>query len=91
MAEEVSSLVGILETTIDLKSSTEKFHDMFVGRPHNISDVSPSNVQGCELHEGEMGQVGAILFWNYVHGKSNSFFSIYINFYKIHRFSNQNK
>ncbi|KAL9311353.1 putative Bet v I/Major latex protein [Arabidopsis thaliana] len=66
MAEEVSTLVGILETTVDLKSSTEKFHDMFVGRPHNISDVSPSNFQGCELHEGEMGQVGAILFWNYV-------------------------
>ncbi|OAP18708.1 hypothetical protein AXX17_AT1G65040 [Arabidopsis thaliana] len=56
MAEEVSTLVGILETTVDLKSSTEKFHDMFVGRPHNISDVSPSNFQGCELHEGEMGQ-----------------------------------
>ncbi|KAJ0231965.1 hypothetical protein HA466_0294400 [Hirschfeldia incana] len=67
MAEEASSLVGILETTVDLKCSTEKFHDMLVGRPHHVSNVSPSYIQGCELHEGEMGQVGAIVVWNYVH------------------------
>ncbi|ESQ28116.1 hypothetical protein EUTSA_v10019433mg [Eutrema salsugineum] len=67
MAEEASSLVGILETTVELKSSTEKFHDMFVGRPHHVPNASPSYVQGCELHEGEMGQVGAVIVWNYVH------------------------
>lgn len=60
MAEETSSLVGILETTVDLKCSTEKFHDMLVGRDHHVSNIFPSYIQGCELHEGEMGQVGAI-------------------------------
>uniref|UniRef100_A0A1J3CSY7 MLP-like protein 28 n=1 Tax=Noccaea caerulescens TaxID=107243 RepID=A0A1J3CSY7_NOCCA len=64
---DTSSLVGIVETTVELKSSSEKFHDMLVGRPHNLSDASPSNLQGCELHEGEIGQVGAVLLWNYVH------------------------
>jgi len=57
---------GIVETTVELKSSSEKFHDMLVGRPHHLSDAS-SNLQGCELHEGEIGQVGAVLLWNYVH------------------------
>ncbi|EOA34244.1 hypothetical protein CARUB_v10021755mg [Capsella rubella] len=67
MAEEASSLVGVLETTVELKSSAEKFHDMLVGRPHHVSNATPSNVQGAELQEGEMGQVGAIISWNYVH------------------------
>ncbi|KFK41515.1 hypothetical protein AALP_AA2G139600 [Arabis alpina] len=67
MAEEASSLVGILETTVELKSSPEKLHDMLVGRPHDVSNASPSNVQGAELHEGEHGQVGAVISWNYVH------------------------
>lgn len=75
---DTSSLVGIVETTVELKSSSEKFHDMLVGRPHNLSDASPSKLQGCELHEGEIGQVGAVLLWNYVHGKSSLYFSIYV-------------
>ncbi|XP_010471091.1 PREDICTED: MLP-like protein 31 [Camelina sativa] len=67
MAEEASSLVGILETTVELKCSAEKFHDMLVGRPHHVSNATPTNIQGAELHEGEMGQVGAVILWNYVH------------------------
>lgn len=83
MAEETSSLVGIVETTVELKSSPEKLHDMLVGRPHDLSTASPSNIQGAELHEGEMGQVGAVIFWNYVHGKSTfTFLYLYINLYQ---------
>ncbi|VVA94859.1 unnamed protein product [Arabis nemorensis] len=57
MVEEASSLVGILETTVELKSSPEKFHDILNGRPHHVPNASPSNIQGAELQEGEMGQV----------------------------------
>ncbi|CAN7130011.1 unnamed protein product [Brassica rapa subsp. narinosa] len=69
MAEEASSLVGIIETTVEIKSSPEKLHDMFVGKKHHIPSASPSFVHGCELHEGEMGQVGSVVTWNYFHGK----------------------
>lgn len=85
MAEEASSLVGIVETTVELKSSVEKFHDFFVGRPHHISNASPSNIQSSELQEGEVGQVGAVTLWNYVHGKLTLYFFVYINLY-ISRF-----
>ncbi|KAG2253867.1 hypothetical protein Bca4012_101575 [Brassica carinata] len=61
MAEEASSLVGIIETTVEIKSSPEKLHDMFVGKKHHIPSASPSFVHGCELHEGEMGQVGSVI------------------------------
>jgi hypothetical protein len=82
MAEEASSLVGIVETTVELKSSVEKFHDLLVGRPHHMSNATPSNIQSAELQEGEMGQVGAVILWNYVHGKSTLYFFLYINIYQ---------
>lgn len=82
MAEEASSLVGIIETTVELKSSVEKFHDLLVGRPHHMSNATPSNIQSAELQEGEMGQVGAVILWNYVHGKLTLYFFVYINIYE---------
>ncbi|KAF8098666.1 hypothetical protein N665_0261s0031 [Sinapis alba] len=67
MAEEASSLVGIIETTVEIQSSPEMLHDMFVGKKHHVAGASPSLVQGVELHEGEMGQVGSVVTWNYKH------------------------
>ncbi|CAH8308480.1 unnamed protein product [Eruca vesicaria subsp. sativa] len=64
---ETSSLLGKLEAHVEIKSSAEQFHHMFAGRPHHVSKASPGNVQGCELHEGEWGKPGSIIFWNYFH------------------------
>ncbi|EFH39028.1 hypothetical protein ARALYDRAFT_497301, partial [Arabidopsis lyrata subsp. lyrata] len=58
-----------LETDVEIKASAGKFHHMFAGRPHHVSKATPGKIQGCELHEGEWGKVGSIVFWNYVHGK----------------------
>jgi len=66
---ESSSLCGKLETDIEIKASAGKFHHMFAGRPHHVSKATPGKIQGCELHEGDWGKVGSIVFWNYVHGK----------------------
>ena len=61
-------MARILETTVELISSPGNFLDMFVGKQQfEISSVCPSYVQGCELREGEMGQVGSIVVWRYVH------------------------
>ncbi|CAA7022445.1 unnamed protein product [Microthlaspi erraticum] len=64
---EASSLVGKLETEVEIKASAGKFHHMFVARPHHVSKASPGNIQGCELHEGDWGKVGSVVFWKYVH------------------------
>ncbi|CAN6938122.1 unnamed protein product [Brassica oleracea var. botrytis] len=45
MAEEASSLVGIIETTVEVKSTPEKLHDMLVGKKHHMPDASPSFIQ----------------------------------------------
>ncbi|XP_010471089.1 PREDICTED: MLP-like protein 28 [Camelina sativa] len=64
---EASGLVGTLETEVEIKASAGQFHHMFAGRPHHVSKASPGNIQGCDLHEGDWGKVGSIVYWNYVH------------------------
>ncbi|KAL0800823.1 hypothetical protein Bca101_055998 [Brassica carinata] len=67
-----SSSVGKLETDVEIKASAGQFHHMFAGRPHHVSKASPGKIKGCDLHEGDWGKVGSIVYWNYVHGKSNN-------------------
>ncbi|TJW23203.1 hypothetical protein E7L52_22440, partial [Bacillus paralicheniformis] len=31
------------------------------------SEMSPGNIQGVDLHDGEWGTVGSVIFWNYFH------------------------
>lgn len=66
---ETSRLLGKLEAYVEIKASAEKFHHMFTAKPHHVSKASPANIQGCELHEGDWGKPGSIIFWNYFHGK----------------------
>ncbi|GKV38632.1 hypothetical protein SLEP1_g46521 [Rubroshorea leprosula] len=61
------SLTGKLEADVEMKCSAEKFHEVFCSRPHHISNVTPDNIQGVELHEGEWGAVGSVICWSYVH------------------------
>ncbi|KAH0897578.1 hypothetical protein HID58_047146 [Brassica napus] len=43
---ETSSLVGKLETDVEIKASAGQFHHMFTGKPHHVSKASPGNIQG---------------------------------------------
>ena len=63
-----SALTGKLETDVEIKASPEQFHDMFSNKPHHVHHTCNDKIQGCELHEGDWGTVGSIVFWNYVHG-----------------------
>ncbi|CAA7032946.1 unnamed protein product [Microthlaspi erraticum] len=62
-----SSPLEELDIDVEIKAHADKFHHMFTERPHHVSKASPGYVQGCELHDGEWGKVGSIIFWNYVH------------------------
>jgi hypothetical protein len=61
------NLYGKLEVNIEIKASPEQFHEVFSKRPHHLSNVSGNNIQGVELHEGEWGKLGSVIFWNYFH------------------------
>ncbi|KDP32318.1 hypothetical protein JCGZ_13243 [Jatropha curcas] len=59
-------VAGKLEADVEIKASADKFHDVFGSRPHHVKHASP-HVQGCELHDGEFGKEGSVIFWNYAH------------------------
>ncbi|KAJ0037931.1 hypothetical protein Pint_22309 [Pistacia integerrima] len=61
------SLVGKSEIDIEIKAPAAEFHEVISGRPHHISNVSPAHIQSCEIHEGEWGKPGSVIFWNYTH------------------------
>ncbi|XAR72229.1 hypothetical protein NMG60_11018799 [Bertholletia excelsa] len=52
---------------VEIKSDGDVFHQIWRHRPHHISNMSPGNVQSCDLHEGEWGTVGSVIYWNYTH------------------------
>ncbi|XP_062146193.1 MLP-like protein 31 [Alnus glutinosa] len=61
------TLFGKVEGDVEIKAPAEKFHEIFSGRPHHISNVTPEKIQGCALHEGDWGVEGSVIYWNYVH------------------------
>ncbi|OMO99716.1 hypothetical protein COLO4_13130 [Corchorus olitorius] len=63
----MSSLFGKVETDVELNASAEQFFDMFCNRPHHVSNACSDKVQACALHEGDWGNHGSIVCWNYVH------------------------
>ncbi|CAI9785454.1 unnamed protein product [Fraxinus pennsylvanica] len=58
---------GKLVSQIDIKSDGDVFHEIFRERPHHLSGMSPANIQKCDLHEGQLGTVGSVIYLNYTH------------------------
>ncbi|XP_058184348.1 kirola-like isoform X1 [Rhododendron vialii] len=60
-------LSGKMVRDVEIKSDGDVFHEIFRYRPHHISTMSPGNIQNVDLHEGDWGTVGSVIFWNYTH------------------------
>ncbi|KAL7609078.1 hypothetical protein Lser_V15G11676 [Lactuca serriola] len=52
---------------IKIKSSGDVFHELWKTDPHQVPSLTPTTIQNCQTHEGEVGTVGAVLLWNYFH------------------------
>ncbi|CAL5399993.1 unnamed protein product [Camellia sinensis] len=61
-------LTGKLVRQVEIKSDGDVFHELFRDKPHHISTMSPGNIHGVDLHEGDWGHVGSVISWNYTHG-----------------------
>ncbi|XP_038893047.1 MLP-like protein 31 [Benincasa hispida] len=59
------SLQRKLEGDIEIEASASKFHELLHKRLHHVPKASGDKVQSCELHEGDWGKVGSIVYWNY--------------------------
>ncbi|KAF7132219.1 hypothetical protein RHSIM_Rhsim09G0094600 [Rhododendron simsii] len=60
-------LSGKMVRDVEIKSDGDVFHEIFRYRPHHTSTMSPGNIQNVDLHEGDWGTVGSVIFWNYTH------------------------
>ncbi|XP_021751780.1 MLP-like protein 31 [Chenopodium quinoa] len=56
---------GKLEVEVDIKCHGDIFHELFGSKPHHVSNITPSKIHGCDVHHGEFGKPGSIIFWNY--------------------------
>ncbi|XP_074262935.1 MLP-like protein 31 [Silene latifolia] len=61
-------VTGKLEVEVDIKASGDVFHELFGSRPHDVSNFTPDVIHGCDHHEGELGQVGSVIEWEYTVG-----------------------
>lgn len=61
-------LLGKLICQTSIKSDGDVFHELFSSKPHHIHTMA-SDIQGCDLHEGEFGKVGSIIVWKFTVGK----------------------
>ncbi|KAJ4710006.1 MLP protein [Melia azedarach] len=57
------SLVGQLETVVEVKTSAAQLHEVFSCMPYIVTITSPERVQSCELIQGEWGKEGSVICW----------------------------
>ncbi|KAK1380782.1 MLP-like protein 34-like [Heracleum sosnowskyi] len=58
-------LIGKLICQTSIKTDGDVFHEIFGTRPHHLHTMTPENIHGCDLHEGEFGKVGSFIIWKY--------------------------
>ncbi|XP_021745404.1 MLP-like protein 43 [Chenopodium quinoa] len=55
-----------LEGEIEIRvAGGDAFHELFQEKPHDIANIHPEFVQGCDLHHGSFGKPGSKICWNY--------------------------
>ncbi|KAL2901730.1 MLP-like protein 43 [Bienertia sinuspersici] len=72
-------VLGKMEAIVDIKSSGDVFHELYSCKPHHISNITPHKIHGCDVHEGEYGQPGCVVVWDYTIGNFSILdFSIFL-------------
>ncbi|KAL7597907.1 hypothetical protein Lser_V15G26316 [Lactuca serriola] len=60
------ALSGKLIGHVDVSKKGEICH-LFRNNPYEIAIISPDKVQGCDLIDGDRGDVGSVICWHYTH------------------------
>nr|TKS04026.1 hypothetical protein D5086_0000147430 [Populus alba] len=68
------ALHGKIETTLELKSSAEKFYKVWRSQSFHVPKHASKHIQGVEIHAGDWETVGSIRIWQYtIGGKAGVF------------------
>ncbi|GJX80650.1 kirola-like protein [Tanacetum coccineum] len=54
------SLSGTRVAQVKIKSVGDVFHQLWKSDPHQIPGITPTTIQNCHTHEGELGTVGSM-------------------------------
>ncbi|CAI9275957.1 unnamed protein product [Lactuca saligna] len=52
---------------VKIKSDCDAFHQLWKANPNQVPTLTPTYIQNCQVHEGEVGNLGCCLVWNYFH------------------------
>ncbi|KAI3768197.1 hypothetical protein L2E82_18683 [Cichorium intybus] len=61
-----------------IKSDCDVFYQLFSARPKEVCNLTPANIQNCQILEGEVGTVGSVLLWNYFHEGKDCVFKVLV-------------
>ena len=64
------ALHGKIETTLELKSSAEKFYKVWRSQSFHVPKHASKHIQGVDIHAGDWETVGSIRIWQYTIGKA---------------------
>lgn len=59
------ALVGKMETEVEIKSPADKFYNTFSSKAHTVPNMSPGNLHGVEVHEGDWEIHGSVKSWTF--------------------------
>ncbi|KAI3499992.1 hypothetical protein L1887_35807 [Cichorium endivia] len=59
------ALSGKLIGYVEITSGGDVFHDFLRHKPHEVASIFPDKVHGCDLVEGQRGDVGSTVCWNF--------------------------
>ncbi|KAI4369070.1 hypothetical protein MLD38_017559 [Melastoma candidum] len=59
------ALTGSVETTVEIKSTADKFYNLWKTQVYHLPTISSDHIQNIDLHEGEWHDDGAVKLWSY--------------------------
>jgi hypothetical protein len=62
------ALSGKVFTEIEIRALPAKVYNIFRKQLKQIPEISPDQVQGARLHEGDWENVGSVIHWEYTIG-----------------------
>lgn len=62
------ALVGKMETEVEIKSAADKLYNTFSSKAHTVPSMSPGNLHGVEVHEGDWETHGSVKSWTFSAG-----------------------
>ncbi|KAJ6903182.1 MLP-like protein 28 [Populus alba x Populus x berolinensis] len=74
------ALHGKIETTLELKSSAEKFYKVWRSQSFHVPKHASKHIQGVDIHAGDWETVGSIRIWQYTIGGKAGVFKEEVSF-----------